>query len=620
MNIFSKAILVTLAILSQPLFASFSPLTDLANHSYWLQLGHYRTATLSKFKSEVDDERFFLAKLGKTDPHAELLATLDAFNGKGLTAKQTSKIRCEFPARYTWLKNNTENNWPELNCPELNMWQKTLNPAGITLVFPTAFMNSPSSMFGHTLLRVDAKDQNRHRELVAFAVNFAALPDENDNAALYAFKGFVGKYPGTFTVMPYYRKVREYNDIESRDIWEYKLNLSEPEVHRILLHLWELQRATFDYYFIDENCSYQLLGLLQLANETLDLTSPFSFKAIPSDTVAALKQHDLLQSPNYRPAFGTRLYHYSQQLSDQEIGAVRQLIKTGKYEQSSYSEERQAAILEMAYEWLNFDFNDKGLNRDKIAPQLNKLLHQRSKLKVTTPFTQPQKPVASPEQGHSSSRAGITFVESKNGTRQLRLSYRLAYHDLLDNSDGYIPGANISFFDLETSFSQNAKPRVEHLYLVDAMSLAPDNEVFDSWSWNMRLGYDQQPSNKMRDDNLEQGRYFAQGGFGKSFGDPSKLHSFVLGSISVNNGDINDNLEVATGIEFGSIWQFNHENKLGITGQVMGLVDADVDYYSRVDLSWNWSVNTDWALRSNINYRKWYSEETQAKISVYYYF
>ncbi|MGT0149952.1 Lnb N-terminal periplasmic domain-containing protein [Vibrio metschnikovii] len=105
--------------------------------------------------------------------------------------------------------------------------------------------------------------------MVAFAINFAAEPEGNDNPALYAMKGLFGFYPGRFTVMPYYRKVREYNDIESRDIWEYPLNLTEQEVERVLLHLWEMQLAEFDYYFLDENCSYQLLALLELARDDL---------------------------------------------------------------------------------------------------------------------------------------------------------------------------------------------------------------------------------------------------------------------------------------------------------------------------------------------------------------
>ncbi|MBU2894354.1 DUF4105 domain-containing protein [Colwellia sp. D2M02] len=615
MKILSTVIFIILTLLSLPSFSSDISLKTLAKNSYWLQLGHYRSAVLTEWKSEVDSESFFLTKSGKTDPYAELLATVDSFNAIGLTVNEANKLRCAFPARYTWLKKKIPNNWPELNCIELSQWKEVMNPAGITLVFPTAFMNSPSSMFGHTLLRVDAKDQNRHRELVAFAINFSAQPDVEDNAAAYAFKGLVGQYPGNFTVMPYYRKVREYNDIESRDIWEYKLNFTEREVERILLHLWELQRATFDYYFIDENCSYQLLSLLQLANEKLDLTSSFSFQAIPSDTVAALKNNKLLQEPNYRPAFGTRLYHYAQQLSAQELASVQQLIEEGEFDNATYTIDRQAAILEMAYEWLNFNFYDQGLNRDLIAPRLKKLLYERSKLKTPPPFSEPEKPLASPEQGHSSSRVGITLVNSNNYDNQIELSYRLAYHDLLDYSLGYIPGAQISFFDFQSSFSKNDKLRIEHLYLIDAMSLAPDNEVFNSWSWNMRLGYDRQP-----DINKQKSRYFTQGGYGKSFGDPNKFHSFILGSVEFNAGDIADNVEVGLGTELGAVWQLNSNNKLAFTGNVMWLLNSEVARHSRVDLSWNWALQTNWALRSNINYKKWYREETQAKLTLYYYF
>jgi hypothetical protein len=34
---------------------------------------------------------------------------------------------------------------------------------------------------------------------------------------------------GEYSLMPYYRKVKEYGDFESRDLWEYELNLSPEE-------------------------------------------------------------------------------------------------------------------------------------------------------------------------------------------------------------------------------------------------------------------------------------------------------------------------------------------------------------------------------------------------------
>ncbi|PKF60729.1 hypothetical protein CW745_12700 [Psychromonas sp. psych-6C06] len=612
----SKILACLLTLLSTPVLASSNTITSLAQHSYWLQLGHYRSAVLSDWKSEVDDNAFFIAKNGKKDPLAELNATVDAFNGKGLTAKETQQIICRFPARFNWLKTKIENNWGELDCPEMQQWQTTIDPAGMTLVFPTAFMNNPSSMFGHTLLRIDAKDQTRNKELVAFAVNFAAQPDMQDNAATYAFKGLVGSYPGLFTLMPYYRKVREYNDLESRDIWEYRLNLTPEEVDKVLLHLWELQSADFDYYFIDENCSYQLLALLQLAKEDLDLTSQFSMQAIPSDTVAALRDSQLLQEPNYRAAFGTKLYHYSEQLTDHDLIVAREVMQGAELDSTDYTPEQQAAILEMAYEWLNFEFYDQALNREEIAPQLTKLLIKRSKIKLPSPLSQPLQPEVSPEKGHASSRFGIAYTGSNHYQDRVSVAYRMAYHDLLDQSAGFIPGAQISFLDIEASVDKHANSRVEKLYLIDAMSLAVDNRIFDSWAWNLRIGYDRQA-----DTTKQSGHWFTQGGYGKSLGDPNHLQTYLLGSFALNAGDItNDTLEVGLGAEFGAIWQVNSVNKIALTGNVMYLIDSDIDYHSQIDLGWNWSFERNWALRSHLKYQQWRENDSQFKINLYHYF
>jgi len=616
MNLKINAITLLFICFSSSLFASSYSLKHLAQQPYWLQLGHYRSALLSDWKSEVDDVSFFMALDGKTNPQSELQATVDAFNGNGLSAQQTQATICRYPARFSWLKNKIDNNWGELDCPEMQQWQSTIDPEGMTLVLPTAFMNNPSSMFGHSLIRIDSKNQTRNKELVAFAVNFAADPDVEDNAALYAFKGLVGSYSGHFTLMPYYRKVREYNDLESRDIWEYKLNFNPIEVERILLHLWELQSVSFDYYFIDENCSYQLLALLQLARESLDLTSEFPLQAIPSDTVATLSDHGLLLEPNYRPAFGTKLYHYSEQMSDADLVAARTLMEGGEIDSRDYTQAQYTAILEMAYEWLNFEFYDLGLSRDIIAPRTTKLLIARSKIQLPSPFSMPKQPLTSPEKGHASSRLGVSVVESKNTNTRYHFSYRLAYHDLLDHSAGFIPGAQISFLDLDASIDNGATTRIEQVYLIDAMSLAVDNRIFDSWSWKVRMGFDRQV------DNLtSSGHWFTQGGYGKSIGDPEGLHSYLMSTFELNGGDItHSELEVGLGAELGALWQINSHHKVAVTANINYLLDSDVDYHAQIDMDWNWSLDRHWALRSKIRYQQWRNNDTMGKLTLYHYF
>ncbi|KHT40334.1 outermembrane protein [Vibrio sinaloensis] len=602
------------ALTSVVSFANPVPdMADLANDPYWLKLGHYLPNTLTGHTSTVDSEAFFFAKDGKTSPANELQATYEAFYRQSNDAAKAAQ--CRFPARYTWLEAKLGRE-AKLNCEELNRWRDVLDPEGLTLVFPTAFMNNPSSMFGHTLLRVDAKDQTRHKELVAFAINFAAEPDSDDNAALYALKGLVGSYPGRYTVMPYYRKVREYNDIESRDIWEYKLKLTPQEVERVLLHLWEMQDAEFDYYFLNENCSYQLLALLELARDDLYLVKDFPFKAIPSDTVEALANSNLLEEPNYREAFGTRLLHQANEI-DQQLFDAAERAKQGEFpSKDEYTDAERAAILEFAYEWLNFELYDLGLERDPTAKQLTALLYQRSLIKVDSPFTPVPKPNVSPEKGHASARIGLSYQYSDSYLNQGLIEWRAAYHDLLDSPAGFIPGAQISFLDLQASIDGHSRTQIDKLYILDAMSLAPSNRVFDSWAWNIRTGFDRKPH---LNDSL--GRWFGQAGFGKAWGNSDKLHVYSLLSGELSGGELTDyQSTLGVGVESGILYQLNDQHRLGLEGQYLSLFNSKAKQNANATATWHWSLNRHFALRGQVNYQHWTSEELTTRLTGYFYY
>ncbi|MDR3578435.1 MAG: DUF4105 domain-containing protein [Oryzomonas sp.] len=118
-------------------------------------------------------------------------------------------------------------------------------------------------------------------------MNYAANTRE-ERGVKFAFKGLFGGYQGRFSIAPYYAAVKTYGDIENRDIWEYDQNLTPEEIGQLLRHVWEMRSAWFDYYFLDENCSYHLLSLLETARPGLRLTDRFPWWAIPSETVRAV--------------------------------------------------------------------------------------------------------------------------------------------------------------------------------------------------------------------------------------------------------------------------------------------------------------------------------------------
>ena len=157
-------------------------------------------------------------------------------------------------------------------------------------------------MFGHTLMKLEGR--NGHSN----AINYSAVFDDAENSLLYAARGVAGGYIGVFAMAPYNEKIDEYSRIENRDLWEYPLLLEPDELRRLLLHLWEMREVEFDYYFFDENCSYQLLTLLDVARPDLHLLAPFPRMiyphVIPIDTVRALKRGGLIGAPVYRAAHG----------------------------------------------------------------------------------------------------------------------------------------------------------------------------------------------------------------------------------------------------------------------------------------------------------------------------
>ena len=206
-------------------------LDTLAASPTWLTLGHWYREGPS-YKSAVDDDSFFLSTFGATDPKSELKATIEAFRNPQTVADTV----CKYPARAHYLRTYI----PSLikpKCEKFKDWWKQIAPESITLVFPSAYINNPASTFGHTLLRINATHGD---PLLAYSTSYAASTN-GENAILYALKGVFGGYYGEFSLGPYYKRVSKYSEIENRDIWEYDLDLTKPEVEQLVRHLWEIK-------------------------------------------------------------------------------------------------------------------------------------------------------------------------------------------------------------------------------------------------------------------------------------------------------------------------------------------------------------------------------------------
>jgi hypothetical protein len=464
---------------------------------YWNILLHYKPEGPGR-KSLVDDRRFFLSRAGKTDPAAELEATLSGFFQEGIPEKapgggeEPHHPRCRFPARFEWLKGRLSidpSRLPGVSCGELDNALLQIRPRSASFIFASAHMNAPASMFGHTFLRVDSDYES---PLLAYAVNYAATIDRRDNGLTYAFKGIFGLYPGYYSILPYYDKVKEYGNMDQRDLWEYRLNLDEEEVFRMVLHIWELQGIYSDYYFFDENCSYDLLFLLEAARPSVSLTDRKGMWVIPVDTLTRVRMAGLTGETVFRPSQVRKIRHAASFLDERERRLARQVIEGAespeKVARLDVPRDERIRILEIASEYTQLRYMKKGLPKEEFQKRFVGILSTRSGMGEPERPDPPIPVPPPPESGHASSRVSLSSG-ARDREAFAELSYRPAYHDLLDHDDGYAEGSQIEFSAAALRYyPKDGRLRLQRWDLIHIFSAAPRDEFFRPVSWKFRAG------------------------------------------------------------------------------------------------------------------------------------
>ncbi|MBJ6725991.1 DUF4105 domain-containing protein [Geomonas sp. Red875] len=504
---------------------------DLDRDRTWHALLHY-AGSGERVRSRIPDPRFFLAPEGRTDSAAELAQTLRSFFLPG--GKDGEHALCRFPARFQFLQEKLRIDparLPAVTCTERDSLFETVDPQAAVLVFPVGHINSPASMFGHTLLRLDGTSKS---SLISYAANYAAAATDS-NGLLYAWRGIFGGYRGYYSLLPYYLKVKEYSDLEHRDMWEYPLKLSQPEVRRMLAHLWELQKIYSDYYFFDENCSYNLLFLIDAARPELRLTDKTGLWVLPSDTIDLARAAGVLGPAHYRPSQGTKIRRIAAGLDAPTREAAYRIARAELSPQAvrnlPVSAEERRQSLDLAAEFLQFRFAREEIGKEAYSRNYLKVLAERSRMGSSSAAETAAEPDP-PDRGHGSFAVG-TGAGVRRSDPYLELRLQPAYHSLLDPDQGYLPGAQLKF--MEAAFLYNFGTHdveVKSLHLLDIVSLAPRDRFFQPLSWKALIGADREAMRDGSDALLF--RINTGGGFAHA--SPFGGIAYVMGELDFNAG------------------------------------------------------------------------------------
>lgn len=530
-------------------------LQAVADAKQWAHLLHYRIHPYSfRYISQNDSPNFFLAADGKQSLFNELTAALQEFLKTNQADNESAQ--CRFPARYFWLKQQ----FPELAfvdqpCSTLSKWQHELNAHSLTLIFPASHINSPSSMYGHTLVRLDPEDQSRSK-LLAYSVNFAANADSTDNELVFTYKGLMGGYPGVVSITPYYVKTNEYQQMEARDVWEYPLSFTPAETAQFVRHIWETQDTFFDYFFFDENCSYRLLALLDASSERADVTDQFMLTAMPVDTIRALQQQGLVAGREYRASAAAVMEYKSAQASPAVLDAAKALVDTEAPIVdilTGLNERDQARALELAHAYARYLSIKKRQASPALRARTIAILSARSKISAAADFAEVPTPAYSHDQGHLSRRVtltgGIASYEHGSDAEFVDLSFRNAYHDVMDLPQGFVSGSQIQMGQLDLRLWDNGAVRLQQFKVLDILSLSEQTHFQSPVAWAVSGGFE-----RFLGEHSDLYGYIKTA-FGRAWLSPlGRLYAMGELQLLIDN-QFDDNVQLSVGPRLGWLWQ-----------------------------------------------------------------
>jgi hypothetical protein len=443
-------------------------------------------------QSQVQTDAFFKSPEGKNNPSLELKANIQA-------AQNEPEYACYFPARLQYLINKkliskTPKRSQSEYCKKYDYFLRKLNPEKVGLIFASFYPNDPGSAFGHTLFKVKVRGENN--ELLHFGANYSATLTTK-NPVLYAWKGLTGGFKGEYSLMPYYYKIREYNSFDHRNLWEYQINFSESELSLFVAHLWEMDHAEFDYYYLSQNCSYHLLKFLDAINPKWNLSARLPTFITPTRTLTVLNKtqgvvDEILFRPSQFMQLKTRYNALDKNEKKHTLTSTEEIEKSWKKSIESLSPPSKAKLIDFYMDYLDTRYAGELLlaknETSKIKDLKHQLLVKRSSLPTLEKLIVPR-PKLSPDQGHPERKVSTGYIYREDDLEGALLSYRFSYHDLMDNDQARPQWNTLIMGDVRTLYNTiDKKYRLLDFNLVKAASYPSLFSLLGGLSWSYSLG------------------------------------------------------------------------------------------------------------------------------------
>ena len=541
----------------------------------WQRLLHYQKDLWGAPVSAIHSADFFLSERGRSDPLAELEATVSAMLEPVPAGQSDGHAKCRFPARRMWLDQQfpgLSEAFAETDCPALRDWLDLGELGSISVVFANGYLGNPASYYGHLFLKFNTSRGTRSY-LIEQTANFGAIDTTGDNPAVYIVKALTGGYDGGFSPVDFFFHGTNYGENELRDLWEYELALPVDVAKFIAAHAWEVNKKRYTYYFFHDNCAFRAVELLEVADgvSAVPHGAPWIIPQGVLQTMRASRYGDkpLVARRIYHPSRQSRLYQRFSRLEAEPRSVLARIVdgEVG-YEDSAVRNlplEQQYSLLDTALDYFQYHRGDTVQEGERrFSKEYVQALSARMRLppaKDWSDFVVPEPPDTGLPPGWI--QFGWAVGGGQGPSQMLRV--RPVYYDVLDASPAQATYGGLSMGDFRLE-ARGGKVRVSHLDLVAVHSVKPSVTGLPAdggVGWRLKFGWERErltvPSDLVA-------RLQADALFGTLLGTSATYAYASLG---------------------GALQEQGHQDGMGFTRGGLGLMSG-----ARSGLSWR--VSAEW--------------------------
>jgi len=309
---------------------------------------------------------------------------------------------------------------------------------------------------------------NKNNDIkLANAVHYAAQTSNKDSFFTYVNKGSTGKYNGYFIREPFFKKLYEYNTLEQRYIYIYHLNYSKKEIEFLIYHLYELRKATFKYYFLDENCATQTADLVQIIS---GYKRKEKLYYLPIDVLKQYK-NNIIKEERFIPLIN-KINLLNDKMTLEEKKLFNNIINTNNDVNESYPDIVKEALVDYStFRFRRFHRWNKNYNNIMNQTYIKQDIIDKSK---------------EPLEKTQSTNIGFGIIK-ENNDKNLFLYYRPLFINLDDLQFNNLQQSEVDVMSFYLYLNKNTL-KLENLTLLSLKSFSNQSYYYKPSSWSLYSG------------------------------------------------------------------------------------------------------------------------------------